>query len=69
MSPKENGVAVTETMIILLVFLNALILKFAFISNENWYWSLIITLPLLLVIIVDIHQKKHNIVRRPGRKD
>ena len=69
MSPKENGVSVTETLIILLVFLNALILKFAFVSNENWYWSLIITLPLLLVIILDILQKKHNILRWLGRKD
>lgn len=58
MSQKENLVSVSETIILLLVFTNALILKIAFTGNENWYLALIVTLPLLLIAIFYGRQKK-----------
>jgi hypothetical protein len=45
---------------LLLVFLNTLILKIAFIQNEKMYAALVITLPLLLLAIYYLSQKKEN---------
>lgn len=59
MSNKEKSTSVSGTMILLLVFLNALIIKIAFIQNEKWYIALVITLPLLLVAVLFNRQKKH----------
>lgn len=56
---KEKNVSVSGSIILLLVFLNAFILKFAFTRNESWYFGLIVTLPLLLVAIYNGRQKKH----------
>jgi hypothetical protein len=50
---KENHVPISGIIILLLVYLNAFILKMAFIQNKNWYEALIITLPLLIVAVYD----------------
>lgn len=57
MLQKENRVSISETVILFLVVSNALILKTAFVNNEKWYWSLIITLPLLLISIIHVRKK------------
>lgn len=56
---NEKNVPVSYNIILLLVFLNALILKVAFIQNESWYFGLIVTFPLLLVAIYNVRQRKH----------
>ena len=63
MSHKKKNVSLSGTIILLLVFLNAFILKVSFIHNENLYWALVVTLPLLLIAILDVRQKKHAILR------
>jgi glutamate synthase domain-containing protein 2 len=63
MSQKNKYSSPSATIILLLVLINALILKVAFVDNSNWYWLMIITLPLLLVAIYDIQQKKHVVLR------
>lgn len=57
---KEKNISVSGTTMVLLVFINALILKIAFIQNENWYAALVITLPLLLITIYYLSRKKEN---------
>ena len=49
MNNKENHVSVAGGIMLIFVLLNAVILKIAFIKNENWYTALLITLPLLLM--------------------
>jgi hypothetical protein len=63
---NEKNISVRQNLILLLVFLNALILKVAFIWNENWYFGLIVTFPLLLVATYNIHQRKH--LKQQGSK-
>jgi len=63
MSHKEKNVSVSRIVILLLVIINVLIIKVAFIQNENWYWGLIVTMPLLLIAIIDVRQTKHAILR------
>jgi len=55
---KENNPG-GGIVVLLLLLINALIAKVAFIRNENLYWVLIITLPLLLLAIYDFRYKKH----------
>lgn len=43
--------------VILLVLLNTIVLNYGFTSNGNWYWLLIVTVPLLLIFI---YQLKNN---------
>ncbi|MDB5246892.1 MAG: glutamate synthase [Segetibacter sp.] len=67
MSNKEKNIPVSGTVILLLVFINALILKIAFIGSEKWYWALSVTLPLLLLCIYKKGQKKSSILsNNPG---
>jgi len=62
MLSKEKKVSITGTAILLLILLNALILKMAFIENENWYAALVITLPLLFVAVMYRKHKKHTLL-------
>lgn len=63
MSSKRKIVSASNIIIALLVFVNVIILQAAFIENENWYWALAISLPLLVLAILNIRQKKHAILR------
>jgi len=55
---KEKNISVSSSIILFLVFSNALILKIAFVQNEKWYALLVVTLPLLLVAIYHLREKR-----------
>jgi predicted membrane protein len=57
---KEQNNSVGDIIMLLLVFLNAFILKIAFIQNEKWYPALIITFPLLLITIYLNKKREQN---------
>lgn len=50
-------------ILVVIVITNAIILRAALVSNENWYSALLLSIPLLLVGIHDTRQKKHAIIR------
>lgn len=54
---KEQETSISGSLILLLVFINAFILKIAFVSNERWYVVLFVTLPLLFVVHIYHTQK------------
>ena len=59
MLKSKNNVSVGNLIILLLVILNAFIVKMAFIVNEKLYWVVLVTLPLLLIAIyMDYHKKR-----------
>lgn len=58
MSNKEKHISIGGTVVLVLVFVNALILKTAFIQNNSLYNALFITLPLLLLAIYDVKRDK-----------
>jgi glutamate synthase domain-containing protein 2 len=60
---KEKHISVSSSIILILVFLNAVVLQIGFTQNENLYMALIFTVPLLLVAIYDVKQKRHAILR------
>jgi hypothetical protein len=55
----KKNVSVSGTVTLLLIFLNAFILKVAYIQSEKWYMAFVITLPLLIVAVMfDRHKKQ-----------
>ena len=61
MSRNPEKVSASGIIILILVLLNAIILKSAFIHDSQIYWGLVISLPLLLIAIFDAIGKKHAI--------
>ena len=60
---KHTIVSAGGFIILSLVILNIIIIKAGFANNENWYWALTVSLPLLLLAIFNIRQKKHALLR------
>lgn len=60
-SAPTNGM-----MILLMVMINAIVIKEGYSGNENWNFALILTLPLLLIAIINSRQGK-RITRRNFR--
>ena len=60
---KQKPISASKIIITFLVLLNAIAIRAGYTGNENWYWSLIITIPLLLLAILNTHQKKHAVLR------
>ena len=63
MTGKQKPISASKIIITFLVVLNAIAIRAGYVQNENWYWSLIITMPLLLLAILNIRQKKHAVLR------
>ncbi|MEP6465105.1 MAG: FMN-binding glutamate synthase family protein [Parafilimonas sp.] len=61
--PGKKNFSVSGSIILLLVFINVIIIRSAFVNNANWYWFLIVSAPLLLVAIINVRQKSHAILR------
>jgi L-asparagine transporter-like permease len=60
MLDKTKKVSASGIVILLLIFLNAVVVKVAFIRNSKWYMALIVTVPLLLFALYYTTQKKQK---------
>ena len=63
MIKNRKQVSFSRMVVLVLLLVNAVILKIAFTGNSDWYWALVIFVPLLLLAISNIRQKKHAILR------
>ena len=59
---RDVKMSVRGMLIMLLVLANAIILRNGFAVGAQWYWGLLITVPLLVIVIVDIIQKERAIM-------
>lgn len=46
-----------------LVLVNILVIRAGLVAGEKWYWFFPITLPLLLLAVLNVTQKKHAVLR------
>lgn len=60
MPDKTKKVSASGTMVLLLIFLNTVVVKVAFIRNSKWYLALFVTVPLLLITLYITRQKKQK---------
>lgn len=63
MTGKQKPIPASGVIILFLVVLNAISIRAGYSDNEKWYWVLIVTLPLLLLAILNTRQKKHALLR------
>ncbi len=56
--PQNKTCSTSGIVVSIFIFLNALIVKIAFIKNENWYWWLFVTMPVLILAILDFRKKR-----------
>lgn len=63
MTSKQKPASASGLIILILVLLSAIAMESGYIGNEKWYWVLLVTLPLLLLAILNIRQKKHAVLR------
>lgn len=63
MTVKQKSIPASGVIILFLVLFNAISIRAGYSENEKWYWLLIITIPLLLLAILNIRQRKHAILR------
>jgi hypothetical protein len=57
MMRDKKQVLVGNIIVLLLLLINGIIVRTAYIGNSNWYWVLLIFVPLLLLAIFTIRQK------------
>lgn len=60
---NQKQIPLSGLIILILVLLSAVALKEGYTGNGGWYWILCLTLPLLLLTILNIRQKKHALLR------
>jgi glutamate synthase domain-containing protein 2 len=63
MTSKRKPDSVSGLIILFLVLLNVIFIKTGFTNDGKWYWFLIVTIPLLLLAIVNRVQQKHALLR------
>ncbi len=63
MAQNKKHISVSGMILLFLVLLNALVIREALTGSATWYWVLLITLPLLIIGIMNTHQRKHALLR------
>jgi hypothetical protein len=63
MAVKQKPVPVSGMIILLLVLINTIAIRAGYFGNEAWYWVLTVTLPLLIVAILNVRQRRHAVLR------
>lgn len=57
---NQRRVSTHGVILLLLILLNAIILKYGYIINQQLYWWLIVSVPLLLAAIYKIWRNRIN---------
>lgn len=58
MERNQKHNSLSGIILLVLVLINAVVLRTAYTVNEKWYWALLVSLP-LLVIAIRHSSKKH----------
>lgn len=58
MSGNNKEVSIDGIILLFIVLLNVVIVQHAFTNNTAWYWALLFTLPLLILAVYGMKQKK-----------
>jgi glutamate synthase domain-containing protein 2 len=63
MNADFKPVSVRSLILLVVALLNAIILRNGLVLGEKWYWGLLVSVPLMLIAIIDATQRKHAIIR------
>ncbi|HJS54447.1 MAG TPA: hypothetical protein VJ765_07890, partial [Chitinophagaceae bacterium] len=59
----QKSIPISGMIVMLIVLMNAVVVRKAYTSNGGWYFVLIVTLSLLVLAVANIRQGKHAILR------
>jgi glutamate synthase domain-containing protein 2 len=59
---SQNLAPISGIILLVLVAINVSVIREAYTGSPNWYFALVLTLPLLLLAIANMRQKKHAIL-------
>ena len=51
MQKEQGSTSLRSIALLIAVLVNAIVLKIGFTANDKWYWTLFISIPLLLVTL------------------
>jgi glutamate synthase domain-containing protein 2 len=60
---NQKQISISGGIILILILFNVIVVRNAYVINEQWYWAMIVSVPLLLIAIRDRMQKKHALIR------
>ncbi|MES2004476.1 MAG: FMN-binding glutamate synthase family protein [Bacteroidota bacterium] len=63
MPRNHTKISASGSILLLMVLLNVIVIKAAYINNAVYYWFLLPLLPLLLLAVYNIKQRKHALLR------
>ena len=58
---NQKSIPVSRTIILIIVILNVVVIRDGYTGNGSWYYALILTLPLLILAIARMRQRKRAI--------
>jgi glutamate synthase domain-containing protein 2 len=59
----SKWISIRGMIVFAVILLNAIILRKAFTASSTWYWGLLFSVPLLVIAVIDITQRRHAIIR------
>ncbi|HTM94008.1 MAG TPA: FMN-binding glutamate synthase family protein [Flavisolibacter sp.] len=59
----SKWISIRGMIVFAVILLNTIILRNAFAASSTWYWGLLISVPLLVIAVIDITQRRHAIIR------
>jgi glutamate synthase domain-containing protein 2 len=63
MLANRKPVSTSGLIIAFLVLSNTIIIRAGYVTDAKWYWALLISLPLLILAILNVRQRKHALLR------
>jgi len=57
MKSKEKGIPPHGIILLFLIGINVLIIETGYTTGQNWYWGLVVTLPMLILSILNYRQR------------
>ncbi|MEO6347831.1 MAG: FMN-binding glutamate synthase family protein, partial [Aquaticitalea sp.] len=63
MKRNQTIFSISRMILLAMVLINLMIISYSFAVNENLYWSLLITVPLLVLAVLNSRQKNHALLR------
>lgn len=61
--PNKKTFSASGSIVLLIILINVIVIRDAFTGGKGLYWILALALPLLVLAIINIRQKKHAILR------
>ena len=63
MRRSQTIFSISSRIFLVIVLINVGIISYSFAVNENWYWALLMTVPLLVLAVLNSRQKNHALLR------